>query len=629
MASSASSTTSVISETASKVVSVTLDRAAANIGELMQSISRWEAESDGSEDNSSAACCTHQKLERQLQRFFSLRRVFAENQEETPEATEEDLDQEGHHVPNTVSTWKSCDSDRTNEKSERRHGSKIYKKMKSAWKSCFRWKPRKKVQLAEEHDLDETAGSESSGSKSSSPCPEETSPTPSISPSEDIGAAGKADMDATYGSSLVLPGAEDIHEVIGSVSGDVTSGLATPKAMSTIASIGSNENIVVAEKADLLVTDMDATHGPSSGLPGAEDVCETILTVSTQKSCDSDRTDEKPAGGHGSKIYKKIKSAWKSNFRWKPKKNVQLVAEHDLDKTARSEGSDLKSGSPCPEETSPTASMCSSEDIRDSTKSDLSSDPLELADNVEHKDITPETYKGPSPLSPTGSSQPAEDCEERSAFMEEDLVINMDSQPGPSGQDGHLESSQVHLGAKKNVDDMETASSNLTSDHASPTEMSPSASTGSSEDIMAAEMANLSSVPLEDVTPEGVMEDNTDASPGDSLDIRAAMRADLSSATVELVDAEDKDVTPEEKEDAVLEFTTSLSSPVEHLSERSSVTDKDLAMYRDSTPGPSGQDRNLEGSQDDNGAAAVAHITGLKNIFYNIIKEFFDSLTEE
>lgn len=102
------------------------------------------------------------------------------------------------------------------------------------------------------------------------------------------------------------------------------------------------------------------------------------------------------------------------------------------------------------------------------------------------------------------------------------------------------------------MDDIVTASSGLTSDRASPTAMSPR----SSEDITAAEKADLSSVPLEDVTPEGVMEDNIDASPGPSLEVRAGMRADLSSATVELVDVEDKEVTPEEKEDAVSKPST-------------------------------------------------------------------------
>ncbi len=130
--------------------------------------------------------------------------------------------------------------------------------------------------------------------------------------------------------------------------------------------------------------------------------------------------------------------------------------------------------------------------------------------------------------------------------MEEDLVTNTNSQPRPSGQDGHLEPSP--------------ASSDLTPDCASPTEVSPTASMCSSEDIKAAETADLSSVPLDDVKPEGVMVDNVNASPGPSLDVRADMTANLSFATMKVVDVE------EDEEDTASEpFTTSSSTPVKDL----------------------------------------------------------------
>lgn len=61
-------------------------------------------------------------------------------------------------------------------------------------------------------------------------------------------------------------------------------------------------------------------------------------------------------------------SAWKKCFKWKEKKKLKLTAEQDLDKAGGSESSKLTSGSPCPEQTSPTVSICSREDIRDLTK---------------------------------------------------------------------------------------------------------------------------------------------------------------------------------------------------------------------------------------------------------------------
>eukprot|EP00064_Thunnus_orientalis_P022756 superscaffoldBa00007966_g22972 len=80
---------------ADTLVSETLDRAAGNINELMQSISRWETEehsksaADHDKDASSVACCTNQKLGQELHRFFNMRRVFAEHREQ--DVTEEDL----------------------------------------------------------------------------------------------------------------------------------------------------------------------------------------------------------------------------------------------------------------------------------------------------------------------------------------------------------------------------------------------------------------------------------------------------------------------------------------------------------------------------------------------------------
>lgn len=70
--------------------------------------------------------------------------------------------------------------------------------------------------------------------------------------------------------------------------------------------------------------------------------------------------------------------------------------------------------------------MCSCKDIRKVTKTSQSPVPLELAYNVEHKDITSETENVPPSLSFIGSSQTVEHREVSSAVMEQDHVLNMD-----------------------------------------------------------------------------------------------------------------------------------------------------------------------------------------------------------
>ncbi|XP_044076867.1 dentin sialophosphoprotein-like [Siniperca chuatsi] len=83
------------------MVSEIQDRAATNIHELFEAISRWEAE-----DKSSASCCTHQKVERQLSRFFGLRRVFAEYRGETagPSGQDEHLEPDAASKPSISSS---------------------------------------------------------------------------------------------------------------------------------------------------------------------------------------------------------------------------------------------------------------------------------------------------------------------------------------------------------------------------------------------------------------------------------------------------------------------------------------------------------------------------------------------
>lgn len=125
--------------------------------------------------------------------------------------------------------------------------------------------------------------------------------------------------------------------------------------------------------------------------------------------------------------------------------------EQNLDETAGSESSDSTSGFPCPEEMSSTASMCSSGHHTSNRKMSLNFVPHWL-------------------ISTSVSSWV------RSAVTEEDIVTIMDSPPGPSGQDGHLEPSQDHLGAEQN----ETRSDQKTGS-VSPKEMSLTASVGSSE----------------------------------------------------------------------------------------------------------------------------------------------------
>lgn len=61
--------------------------------------------------------------------------------------------------------------------------------------------------------------------------------------------------------------------------------------------------------------------------------------------------------------------------------------------TVESEGSNSKPSSPYSKEASYTGSICSSEDIDNATKADLSSVPMYFLDNVNHTDATVQEMK--------------------------------------------------------------------------------------------------------------------------------------------------------------------------------------------------------------------------------------------
>eukprot|EP00064_Thunnus_orientalis_P006672 superscaffoldBa00000707_g6690 len=104
---------------------------------------------------------------------------------------------------------------------------------------------------------------------------------------------------------------------------------------------------------------------------------------------------------------------------------------------------------------------------------------------------------------------------------------------------------------------------------------------------------------------------STPTSVHSSEDMKTAVKAYLSPVPLVLVDVDDKDVS--------WKPSTIRSLPP--------ITEEDLVMDRDSTPGPSGQGKHPQPSQE--GSGVTVQLIGLKNTFYNIIKEFFNSLTEK
>ncbi|XP_035858447.1 uncharacterized protein LOC116051614 isoform X1 [Sander lucioperca] len=850
---------SVIDEIASIIVSDKLDRTSCNINELMQSISWWEAEerskseTNDNEDKSSADCRINQKVKRHLKRFFGLRQIFAEHKGEPLKDTKEDLviemdstqapsGQDGHHVPTNVSTQKFCNSDWTVEKSAGTHGRNVIKRMKSTLKRHFKLKKKAAEQnldgspcpedlrsnhLEGEHEdvtveetinisstlsltgssqpeehyevtsevmeenlvtdivltpgrseaeqKDEIAGSASSNLTSKNTnlreapiymemdapsCPEEAYPTASICSNEDIKAAEEADLNSdpvelvdvkheditpeakkvpltlsptgssrpvehhevrsavieddlvTNLDSLPGPSGQDGHlepsqvnlaaehnvdEIIMTASSHLMSSCASPKEMSPTASKRSSEDNKAAEESGLTsvplklvdVADKDATPGPFLVLPGAEHADEEVRSASsesrskdtnltkpgspfsdkkvcetvTQKSCNSVRIDKKSGGGHESKIF----NEWNTFFRSKPSEKVQLTTGQDLDDAVELESSDSKSGSPCPEEASTTASIRSSEDNKAAEESGLTSVPLELV-NVADKDVTPESVMDelmkdnlvtdmdvtPGLFLVLPGAEHADEVVGSASSNSRSIDTNLTKPRSPFPGEGPF--MEMDAPSQENNKDVRVTSLTVSTQTSCDTVRTDEKSAGGRESkifkkiksawntffrLKPSEKVQLTTgqdlddaVELQSCDSKSGSPSPEEMSPTASIhsceDNKAAEESDLTSVPLELVDVADKNVTPQEKEDVASKPST-LSSlpPVEHRRESFSVTEKELVKYRDSTPGPSEQDRHPEGFQEDNGAAALPQLIGLKNVFYTIIKGFFDSLTDE
>ncbi|XP_071342289.1 uncharacterized protein [Trachinotus anak] len=153
-------------------VSDIMGQAAMNVNELMQSIHRWasvaRAMSEG-KNKTSAGSYTEQKVQQHLEKFFTMRRVFAEHRGDVPEEEE------------AINATAACAQDEDvmslqltelANKPRKPLAKRLFKNMKLAWKSHFGKKHSRKnkdgSKEKEEEDMIEEEIGESTSSASTS-----------------------------------------------------------------------------------------------------------------------------------------------------------------------------------------------------------------------------------------------------------------------------------------------------------------------------------------------------------------------------------------------------------------------------------------------------------------------------
>ncbi|XP_037648839.1 uncharacterized protein LOC119502074 [Sebastes umbrosus] len=299
-----------------------LGRVGCDVEELFQNISKWKAEecskpeADEEEDESSVA----HKVDRYLNRFYNLRRAFAEHQ------GEEDL----------VIMVDEADLGRKSRINK--------KKKKPFWKPWPKYKPRKR---ATKQDRDKALESLLtallvSDSKSVPPCPEETSGR--IRRQITVNKRRVKKIRINIRCCLWKPckkaqqaRKQDSNKAVESVS-DSKSVPPCPEKTSATHSIDSSEDSKAANEADLTSVPPEPINVPD------EDV-----QLESGRSRRQSRNNKK--------IDKKRKPFWKHWCEWKPWKKTQRARKRDSNKAVKSVltdaflDSDSKSVHPCPEET--------------------------------------------------------------------------------------------------------------------------------------------------------------------------------------------------------------------------------------------------------------------------------------
>ncbi|XP_018520543.1 uncharacterized protein LOC108875859 isoform X2 [Lates calcarifer] len=164
---------------ADALVSDIIEQVAANLGELLQNVRRWDSEehatSEVNKDGSSAASLNQQKVQQHLEKFFSMRQVFAEHRgsslEEVPEEVTSPAMSEVIVTPDYEESTKSA------SKAKKPVAMPFMNKLKLVWKSHFGRKHSKKVKRTsdrhlssspEEKSMDEEDAIESDGEQEAS-----------------------------------------------------------------------------------------------------------------------------------------------------------------------------------------------------------------------------------------------------------------------------------------------------------------------------------------------------------------------------------------------------------------------------------------------------------------------------
>ncbi|XP_031176310.2 uncharacterized protein LOC116065008 [Sander lucioperca] len=412
------------------LVSKVIEHSAANLSELMLSISHWDAEecitTEDDKDKSSAGCLTQQKVQQHLDRFFTKRRLFAEHCGDILEDKEvtcpsisptkekimtnsssstscqscpypESLEKQAKaakmlisqviddHHKQSIEALRKLHTTDSASKTEKPAGKSYVKKLKSAWKRRFGRKKSNRVKPVSEQHVDQANKDSADSSKQDlrSTCLElvekeedsietEMRNLPSPASSSSFPSPDQVEEKAQPESHALVETATVFQE-------ELRSWKSTDSCDGVLRAAADTEGEVsTPDLADSCCQAFQETYIPTSTaqtvqtlpIEGQEEV------VSTPHTTNSASKTKKTAG---KSFVKKLKSAWKSRFGRRKSNRVKPVSAQHVDQANK--------------------------DSEASSKQDLISTCLELVEKEEDS-IEMEMRNLPSPASSSSFPSP-------------------------------------------------------------------------------------------------------------------------------------------------------------------------------------------------------------------------------
>ena len=342
-----------IDECADAFVSDIVELAALNLGELMQSINRWDAEecamSEDDRNESSYGCLTQQKVQKHLKKFFAMRKVFAEHREDVLVDIDDTIQRSSSAMSNESvmtysSSWVSNPDSQISEEvpCNAQDLNEVIRKVCQSFVDPEYMKEEEEYFGDREEILNTEAGCSPIKSEETERLASSASSSPSITELQSTESASKTKKPAgkrlfkrlksALKSDFSKKWTKRVSPLELVVKGEDT----TKKEMTDFTSPTTTTTTAITEAARTIVSQVIEEAVRTLQVTEADKTLQTLEGAEKLQSTESAGKTKKPAG---KRLFKRLKSRWKSNFskKWTKSpslKKVPAQASRKLDLTS-------------------------------------------------------------------------------------------------------------------------------------------------------------------------------------------------------------------------------------------------------------------------------------------------------